>query len=217
MASAQIRVIAKHDEHRAHEESGGQVSSSTGQVSSSTGQASAVTGENHDSGAIFETGPGRINAVMHVRLSTVLQRMIRHGDYFAELIPGVFGIRCRSSAFLDIHLLLPHDGVSYRTTLIGVDGQPGKWEILEFCEDVDQLEGPALALPGISAEVDMIVLATREIMTPVQLGLEELSDPVSVPEMVERADHDMLEGSDMALEQLVDDGFDEPAEASIND
>ena len=61
----------------------------------------------------------------------------------------------------------------------------------------------------------MVVLATREIMTPVQLGLEELSDPVSVLEMVECADHDMLEGSDMALEQLVD-GFHEPAKASIN-
>ena len=106
--------------------------------------------------------------------------------------------------------------MSYRTTLIGVDGQPGNWEILEFCKDVDQLEGPALGLPGNAAEVDMIVLATREILTPVQLGLEELSAAVNVPEEAERADHDMLESSDLALEQLVDDGVDEPAEASIN-
>ena len=62
----------------------------------------------------------------------------------------------------------------------------------------------------------MIVLATREILTPVQLGLEELSEAVHVPEVAERADHDMLESSDLALEQLVDDGADEPAEASIN-
>ena len=37
-----------------------------------------------------------------------------------------------------------------------------------------------------------------------------------MPEVAERADHDMLEGSDLALEQLVDDGVDEPAEASIH-
>ena len=235
MASAQIRVIAKHDEYKLCNEPGGQVSSSTGQgssstqvssstgqgsssaqVSSSTGQGVSMIGGKRDSGEVSETEPGRINAAMHVRLSTVLQRMIQRGEYFTELIPGVFGIRCRSNAFLDIHLLLPHDGVNYRTTLIGVDGQPGKWEILEFCVDVDQLEGLSLALPGNPAEVDMIVLATREILTPVQLGLEELSEPVIVPEVVERADHDMLEGSDLALEQSVDDGAGEPAEASIN-
>ena len=91
-------------------------------------------------------------------------------------------------------------------------GYPERWQILEFCEDVDTLEDPALPLSGISAEVDMIVLATREAMSPVQLGLEELGEAVTIPATVERADHDTLESSDMVLESVVDDGYETPAE-----
>ena len=226
MASAHIRVVAKCDTAQTSNP-GAQNHSSTAQASNpgvqndgSMAQASnpmvQTSGTTTDSTSsqpfTAASDQGRVNAVMHVKLSTVLQRMLRHGEFFAELIPGVFGIRCQSSTYLDIHMLLPNDGVTYRTTLVGVAGYPERWQILEFCEDVDVLEDPALPLSGISAEVDMIVLATREAMSPVQLGLEELGEAVTIPAAVERADHDMLESSDMALESVVDDGYEPPAE-----
>ena len=218
MASAQIRVVAKCDTVQTSNP-GAQNNSSMAQASnpgaqnhSSMAQASNPGVQNDGSMAqasnpMVQTGgtttdsassqpitaasdQGRVNAVTHVKLSTVLQRMLRHGEFFAELIPGVFGIRCQSSTYLDIHMLLPNEGVTYRITLVGVAGYPERWQILEFCEDVDVLEDPALPLSGISAEVDMIVLATREAMSPVQLGLEELGEAVTIPAAVERADHD---------------------------
>ena len=235
MASAQIRVVAKCDAVQTSNSGvqnnssmaqasnpGVQNDSSMAQASNSVGQTSNAATDSSSSQAMksasdqTEDSQGHVYAVMHVKLSTVLQRMLRHGEFFAELIPGVFGIRCRSNTYLDIHMLLPNDGVTYRATLVAVIGDPEKWEILEFCEDVDVLENPALPLPGTSAEADMIVLATREVMSPVQLGLQELGEAVTIAPPVERADHDMLESSDMALESVVDDGF-EPSVEVPND
>ena len=140
-----------------------QDSSSMAQASNSVGQANNATTTSATNQALkpatgMSVEPhGRVNAVMRVKLSAVLQRVLRHGEFFAELIPGVFGVRCQGSTYLDIHMLLPNDGVTYRTTLVAVTGEPGKWEILEFCEGVDMLKNPFLPLPGISAEVDTIV------------------------------------------------------------
>ena len=95
-------------------------------------------------------------------------------DYFVQISEDVFGMRGFGNRFVDITMALPHEGCSFRSTVAKCP-ELNQWEILEWCEsivDASDLSGP---LPE-NATRELIVFATRKIVSPDELGLTVASD-----------------------------------------
>ncbi|CAE7502067.1 RE1, partial [Symbiodinium necroappetens] len=123
---------------------------------------------------------GSIRAVMSkpeacrvrvVSLSPVLERMVENStEFFEELIPGVYGLKCESNAYLDVGLYLPREGMQYRTTLVCVNKANSLWELCEMCQSIATLDVLDEQFED-GAERTMLTIASREVLSPEQLGI----------------------------------------------
>ena len=123
---------------------------------------------------------GSIRAVMSkpescqvrvVSLSPVLERMVENStEFFEELIPGVYGLKCESNAYLDVGLYLPREGMQYRTTLVCVNKANSLWELCEMCQSIAALDVLDEQFED-GAERTMLTIASREVLSPEQLGI----------------------------------------------
>ncbi|CAE7327697.1 unnamed protein product [Symbiodinium microadriaticum] len=106
-----------------------------------------------------------------VSLSPVLERMVENStEFFEELIPGVYGLKCESNAYLDVGLYLPREGMQYRTTLVCVNKANSLWELCEMCQSIATLDVLDEQFED-GAERTMLTIASREVLSPEQLGI----------------------------------------------
>ncbi|CAE7271152.1 unnamed protein product, partial [Symbiodinium sp. CCMP2592] len=115
--------------------------------------------------SIQEPQPSAVR-VIKVRLTGLLDRLIRSTDFFQEIAPGVHATSLTSKHLVDLSLYLPYEGLAYRTTLIKIDGD---WVLSELSSSIADL-GEDLTTQVADQEVEMIVFGHREPLAPSDLG-----------------------------------------------
>ena len=108
-------------------------------------------------------------------------------DHFNQIKPDVFALRCFTTHHVDVAMSMPHEGCEYRSTLVKYPD--GTWVLLEWCETIANMMecSAALPLPEVEGYVageaqEIIVLASRGIIAPEDVGLEVLGKPPAVSE-----------------------------------
>ena len=76
-------------------------------------------------------------------------------------------------AFLNIGECLPDEGCAFRTTLIYDEG---RWELVEFGQELRELQVLAGPIPAIEGMVEILTIAHRRRFKPEQLGFEAIFD-----------------------------------------
>ncbi|CAE7197817.1 unnamed protein product, partial [Symbiodinium sp. CCMP2592] len=114
--------------------------------------------------SINEPQPSAVR-VIKVRLTGLLDRLIRSADFFQEIAPGVHATSLTSKHLVDLSLYLPYEGLAYRATLIKIDGD---WVLSELSSSIADL-GEDLTTQVADQEVEMIVFGHREPLAPSDL------------------------------------------------
>ena len=129
--------------------------------------------------AISEPHPQAVVRAITVKVSGLLERLLRSADYFQEISPGVFATSLTSKCHVDLGLYLPYEGLSYRTTLCKVGND---WVLSEHSQPLENLDDSELTQQVSEHEVEMIVFEHREPLSPSELGFStEPDQPVSAP------------------------------------
>ncbi|CAE7249787.1 RE2 [Symbiodinium sp. CCMP2592] len=115
--------------------------------------------------SIHEPPPAEVRAIK-VRLTGLLDRLIRSTDFFQEIAPGVHATSLTSKHLVDLSLYLPYEGLAYRTTLLKIDGD---WVLSELSSSIADL-GEDLTTQVADQEVEMIVFGHLEPLAPSDLG-----------------------------------------------
>ena len=82
----------------------------------------------------------------------------------------MYGLKCESNAYLDVGLYLPREGMQYRTTLVCVNKANSLWELCEMCQSIAALDVLDEQFED-GGERTMLTIASREVLSPEQLGI----------------------------------------------
>ena len=132
-------------------------------------------------------------------------------DYFHQIGTDLFALKCYTTHNVDVAMALPHEGCGFRSTLL--KGSDGQWSILEWCESIDSMMECSAALPGNGAH-HVIVIASRQVVSPEDVGLHVFGDQPELPEPQESLEaNDQLDVE--APQQHAPLPPDDPAQAQV--
>ena len=108
---------------------------------------------------------------LHVRRAVLSDALAAVGAVWNQTADDIFAIRSFGDAFLNIEECLHGVGCRFRTTIIYDDGD---WQLVEFGQDISELQTPAGPIPAIEGVVDILTLAHRRRFKPEQMGFEAI-------------------------------------------
>ena len=110
---------------------------------------------------------------LHVRRAVLSDALAAVGEVWNQTADDIFAIRSFGDAFLNFEECLRGVGCRFRTTIIYDDGD---WQLVEFGQDISELQTPAGPIPAIEGVVDILTLAHRRRFKPEQMGFEAIFD-----------------------------------------
>ena len=132
-------------------------------------------------------------------------------DYFHQIGSDLFALKCYTMHHVDVAMALPHEGCGFRSTLL--QGSDGQWSIIEWCESIDSMMECSAALPGNGAQ-HVIVIASRQVVSPEDVGLQVFGERPELPEPQESLEaNDQLDAE--APQQHAPLPIDDPAQAQV--